>query len=117
MRRVKIYSTLVGRSNAWKRNMPKETQVEFGSAATLSYVRDLVVEQFGERALVIVNEKTLESDKLTYPEFYSAGWFVSEGEDPLELVVVDHGKTMEAATNAMMESVKLVNWDLLAARI
>ncbi|KKM60734.1 hypothetical protein LCGC14_1538810, partial [marine sediment metagenome] len=48
---------------------------------------------------------------------YSAGWFVSEGEDPLELVVVDHGKTMEAATNAMMESVKLVNWDLLAARI
>lgn len=117
MRRVKLHFTLVGYSNAWKKNMPKDVQSEFGNHDTLSCVRDIVAEQFGNRALFIVNEKMLDNNRRAYPEFYSAGWFVSEDEHPLELVVVDHGSTMEAATMAMMESVKVVDWNSFAVEI
>lgn len=117
MRRVKLHFTFVGKSNEWNRNMAKDIRSEFDNSETLSFVKDTVVAQFGDRALMIVNEKSLEGDKSSYPEFYSAGWFVSEGEDPTELVVVDHGSTMEAATKAMMESIKVVDWDSLSARI
>lgn len=117
MLKVKLFFTLVGKSNAWSRNMAKDIRSEFGNADTLSYVRDTVAGQFGDRALVVVNEKSLENSKSNYPEFYSAGWFVSQGDNPMELVVVDHGNTMEAATKAMMESVKVIDWNSFSARV
>ena len=115
--RVKLSFTLVGKSKEWDRNIPKNIPVEFTNADTLSFVRDTVADQFGDRALVIVNEHLLQDDSRPYPEYYSAGWFISEGDEQFELVVVDHGNTMEAATKAMMESVKVVDWDSFAARI
>jgi hypothetical protein len=116
MRKVKLHFTLIGKSYEWKRNLPKSVQSEFGDIDTLSFVRDTVIGQFGDRALVIVNEKAL-NNKPAYPNFYSAGWFISEDENPSELVVVDHGNTMEAATKAMIESVRVIDWDSLSARI
>ena len=116
--RVKLHLTLVGKSNSWKRNMPKGmSPAEFTNEDTLSFVRDTVADQFGDRALFIVNEHLLSEEARVYPEYYAAGWFVSEDGERTELVVVDHGSTMEAATKAMMESVKVIDWDSFSARI
>jgi len=115
--RVKLHFTLVGKSKAWARNLPKGANVEVTNEDTLSYVRDTVADQFGDRALVIVNEHRLQDNSRTYPEYYAAGWFVSEDGERSELVIVDHGSTMEAATNAMMESVKVTDWPSLSAKI
>ncbi len=115
--KVKLSFTLVGKSNIWKRNIPKGVQLESSNADTLAFVRDTVVDQFGGRALVIVNEHRLVNDAYPYPEYYAAGWFISEGDEQYELVVVDHGDTMEAATKAMMNSVKVVDWNNFSMRI
>jgi len=115
--RVKLHFTLVGRSEIWKRNMPKGMPMEFTNEDTLSFVRDIVADQFGDRALVVINEHLLRDNSRTYPEYYAAGWFISEDDEQSELVVIDHGSTMDAATKAMLESVKVVDWNSVSARI
>lgn len=115
--KVKLNFILVGKSISWKRNMTREKQIEFRNSATLSFVRDTVINQFGNRALVIINESVLESNTIIYPKFYSAGWFISEGDDSRELVVIDHGNTMEAANKAVIESVKVIDWQSCSRKI
>lgn len=109
--KVRLHFTLVGKSNEWKRNMPKGVEAEFTNNDTLSFVRDTVSGQFGSRALVIVNEQLLSNDMRPYPEFYAAGWFVSEENPERELVLVEHGDSMEAANKAMMDSVSTIDWE------
>ena len=116
-RKVKIDLILVGRSY---RNI-KELG-EFNNLDFLYTVQDQVGEQFGRRALYMVDE-TLILNKSNYPEFYAAGWFTSD--QPVvdtdgkgsELVVVAHGDTMDSARSAMMKAVEYVSWDELAANI
>lgn len=110
MLKVQLYFTLVGKSSMWERGLSKETIDKATNEDRLDIVRDIVSAQFGDRKITIMNEQRLKIKGLPYPGFYSAGWFVSQGDDALELVVVDHGKTMEAATKAMLESVKTIDW-------
>jgi len=112
MRKVKLHFTLVGKSFEWKRNMPKGAKIEFTNADNFEFVRDMVKDYFGDRALVMTNEHTLKNDVIPYPKYYSAGWFISEDEQrPSELVMVAHGETMADANKAMMDSIKSIDWD------
>lgn len=115
--KVRLYFTLVGKSNEWKRASRPNLDLDFTNASTLDFVRDRVASQFGERALVIVNDNLLKNDARVYPEYYAAGWFISEEDNPRELVVVDHGSSMEEANRAMMKSVSMVDWDSHSVRI
>lgn len=115
MQKVKLLFTLIGKSDSWQRKMTPEKIVECKNSDTLSYVCDVVSQQFGNRALVVVNQNRLEYG--TYPTYYSAGWFISEGDNASELVVIDHGDTMKDATNSMFESIRNMNWNELAMPI
>ena len=117
MQKVQLRLTLVGKSNAWERGLSKDTIAQFTNEYRLSVVRDTVIGYFGDRALMIANESRLENNIATYPEFYSAGWFTSQDNEMSELVVVGHGSTMEASTKAMMETVKLVDWEQCSVKI
>lgn len=117
MLKVQLYFTLVGRSASFERKLSSEMIAQFTNEYRLDVVRGIVAEQFGNRAIVIMNEDRLKAKVPVYPEFYSAGWFVSQGDDELELIIVEHGRTMESATRAMMESVKAVDWSERAAKV
>lgn len=117
MRKVQLYFTLVGKSNAWERGLQKDEIARFTNKYRVEMIRDIVSNQFGNRAIIITNEDRLKNSISTYPKFYSAGWFVSQDDDESELVVVGHANTMEAATKTMLEAVKLVDWDEFSARI
>lgn len=115
--RVRLNLTLVGKADMWKRNIPKGTQLEDSNKDTLLFVKNTVADQFGDRAIVVVDEHSLSNDIYLYPKYYAAGWFVSEGDEPTELVVVDHGENMELAVKAMLNSVTTIDWDNLSVRV
>ncbi len=98
--------TLVGRTRRAK-EVDLSTNEE-----KLEKVLGLVRGQFGERPMVVVGEERLTGELSKYPEFYIAGWFLSAEKDAndkiQELVVVDHGSTMELARKALMNNIKLV---------
>lgn len=104
MVKVELQFSLVGVSEIYKRELDGE---ETTAKDTLSYVHKTIVDQFGDRALIIANENELKSSGV-YPKNYAAGWFLYNGA---ELVVVDHGNTMKTAYNNMIESAKKVDWD------
>ena len=108
--KVKLHFMLVGKSDSWKRQIPKSHVVDWTNFDTFSSIRDTVVDHFGNRALYIPNEEVLQSPNTSYPPFYSAGWFISDDENPSELVVVGHGRTMKDANNNTMELLKL-HWN------
>jgi hypothetical protein len=115
--RVRLNLTLVGRADMWKRNIPKGTQFEDSNKNTLLFVKNIVADQFGDRAITIIDENNLSDDIYSYPKYYAAGWFVSEGDNPTELVVVDHGESMELAVKAMLSSVTTIDWNSLSIGI
>jgi len=117
MLKVQLHFMLVGKSNAFERKLPAELIAQFTNDYRFSVVRDIVTNQFGDRAVIIPNEDKLKKNFGVYPKFYSAGWFISQGDNESELIMVEHGNTMEAATKAMLESVKMVNWSELATKI
>lgn len=117
-RKVTINLTLVGRTY---RNA-KELE-EFSKLEIFLGIQEQIKDQFGERAILMSDEDSVTFGKSKYPEFYAAGWFISdqptldnEGAGS-ELVVVAHGNSMEVAKEAMMKSVAYANWDELAANI
>lgn len=113
-RSVRLTFTLVGKC----KDMPlKHIPAEWRNADTLDLVRSRVIAQFGDRALHIIDEDKLGSDNAIYPKFYAAGWFQSTTEPLTELVVVDHGNTMEAAQKALLSSVVNVPWDMVCANV
>ncbi len=118
MLKVKLHFMLVGNSYEWKRNLPQDTRLEWTNADNFEFISDTVGDYFGKRALVMVNEEYLKRNTTVYPKFYSAGWFVSEdAENQSEIVVVGHGESMVEANRSMMDSVRLLNWTELSARI
>ncbi|KKK81597.1 hypothetical protein LCGC14_2811830 [marine sediment metagenome] len=118
MRKVKLHFTLVGNSYEWGRSIPKNVRLEWTNADNLEFVSDTVGDYFGKRALVIINEEILKNNAITYPKFYSAGWFISEdADDQSELVVVGHGENMAEANKSMIDSVSSLDWNTLSARI
>jgi len=111
---VKLAFTLIGKC----KDMPaKHIPAEWRNSDTLNLVKQRVTDQFGARALHIINEDMLGNDNAIYPKFYAAGWFHSMGNPMTELVVVDHGNTMEAAQNALLQSVTSVPWDMVCAYV
>ena len=76
----------------------------------LQKVTEIVQEQFGNRPTIIVGQEKLANELLAYPEFYAAGWFRSAVVDhdgrTQELVIVDHGSTMEEARKSMLRNIK-----------
>lgn len=111
---VRLTFTLVGKT----KDVPaKHLPAEWKNSDTLDLVRSRVVAQFGDRALYIVDEDKLGNDNAIYPKFYAAGWFQSADEPLTELVVVDHGNTMEAAQKALLSSVVNVPWDVVCANV
>ena len=106
MDNVKVvrHFTLVGRSQAFTRGLPKHIADEIKNSDMLNSVKGQVIEQFGDRALLIVDEDRLNMNIGPYPEFYSAGWFVdTDGKN--ELTVLAHGRSMEAATSLVTDTV------------
>lgn len=76
---------------------------------------DQVYDQFGQRNVVVVNEKNLLEERAPFPKFYSAGWFVSEtrvkentcGSD---LIVIACGDTMRSAKSKMLKNLVNMDW-------
>lgn len=117
-RKVKMDFILVGRSY---RNS-KELE-EFNSIDFLYHVQNQIKSHFGYRAVYISDEIRVSMNNLKYPEFYAAGWFISD--QPIadtqgkgsELVIVSHGDSMKSAKNSMIKTVEYVKWDELAINI
>lgn len=116
-RKVKISLTLVGKSRYGSDNFKDLSNEEI-----LLMIENQITEQFGARPIFVHNRKKVSSD-FQYPEFYAAGWFVSD--DPIsntngvgsELVVVAHGENMKSAKSSMMQAISTVDWDKLAKNI
>lgn len=117
MRKVKLCFTLVGKTNAWERGLSSDIIGQISNEDRLFIVRKMVADRFGDRALIILNEQDLASNLSHYPEFFSAGWFISEDDGVSEMVVVEHADSMEAASDAMIEAVKLLDWDQFAVSV
>jgi hypothetical protein len=63
-----------------------------------------------------VNEKFLINNNITYPNCYSAGWFLDDKCES-ELVVLAHGENMRDANQSVIEYIKTVNWRSLSVKI
>ena len=109
MNTVGLHFTLAGKTDGWKRQVPKEQQLERVNEQADSYVRRTVESYFGDRS--DVEARNVLSETSTYPLFYAAGWFFSQETHSREMVVVGHGSTMDLACKAMMDCVKSVDWD------
>ena len=116
MRKIALHFTLVGKSNSWERGLSIDTIHQHANKDRLAIVKKMVADQFGERALVVANEKALSNILANYPGYFAAGWFISEDAED-ELVMVGHGDSMEAANLSMMEAIKNVDWDQMAVKI
>lgn len=115
MKRVRLNFTLVGKSNIWERRLTKEKIAMYDNSARLDFVKHSVYDSFGiDRPVVIANEDKL-INCLSYPEFYSAGWFTNEDNNVLsELVVIGHGEDFKSATDSMLGYIQSINWDDVA---
>lgn len=114
-RKVSVNFTLVGKSR------PKESEL---SNTELYYlVESKITEQFGNRPVLIQNEEALTSELRRFPDYYAAGWFVSNS--PItgtsgagsELLVVAYGSSMISAQAMMMDAVSNSDWDSLAKNV
>lgn len=111
---VKMPFVLVGKS----RDIPvSQLPDNWKNSDTLELVKKRVAFHFGDRATYVVNQDRLESDHRVYPEFYAAGWFYTAEAPYSELVVIEHGSTMEAARKALLHSMSDVPWDLVCANV
>ena len=110
MTKVKLHFTLVGNSKAWQKIIANGASINWTNKDTFNYVVDTVADYFGNRSMIIANEKLLTEDAINYPKFYSAGWFISE-DNTRELVVIGHGDTMDSANKLMMDSIKAADWE------
>jgi len=114
--KVKLHFTLVGKTDQWKKYI-KSNRDGFTNADNLDYVKGMVNDQFGERPLFIASENMLIDAAITYPKYFSAGWFVSEDNLRTELVIIGHGENMSVANKTMMDAIKTIDWTKLSAKI
>lgn len=119
MRKVMLKFKLVGKSFNSKRKIDRQN---ISAKTSLDDIKLMVGFHFGDRPIVVIDENTMTNDTTEFPEFYSAGWFVSNkpvrsGTTPSELVVVAAGNTMQAASFNLMEAVSHVDWENYADNV
>jgi len=117
-RKVRINLILVGKT------IPDYKPLkELSNQEVFYWVESQVLSQFGKQRPVYVSDEDRLFGPQRYPNFYAAGWFISD--DPIkdtegngsELVVVTHGESMKAAQTSMMIAVGNSDWDDLAKNI
>jgi len=117
-RQVRLHFSLAGRAHS------PFLSDDFGNADILESVTDQIKYHFGvSRPFYIFDREIVTLKNRLYPDFYVAGWFVSDL--PLthttgpgsELVVVAHGDSMAAARASMMVAIENSNWESLAKNI
>lgn len=116
MIKVKLQFTLVGRTDEWKKYIKQDSNIDWRNSDTLDYVKGIINKQFGNRPIVFVNKKNLVNDSMSYPKYFSAGWFIGE-DNGKELVIVAHGESFEKANKLLMYHVKTIDWENLAKNI
>lgn len=116
MRQVRLNFSLVGKTKQFLNQFPKAEVDNVPNDVILDMVKEQVGFHFGNRSYVVHNQTTLELGS-KYPEYYAAGWFVSEGSPGhgTDLVVIAHGENMKSAQQAVMDAVRLTDWDSLAS--
>lgn len=117
-RKVSLGLVLVGHSA----NRQKVQDVDWTNKEKLEFVKSMVADHFTDKAIYVPDEQRLNMGIGKYPEFYSAGQFIStdgvgDTTGSSVLVVVGHGESMELANKSMMDSVRSVSWDNHAANI
>ncbi|MFA5024209.1 MAG: hypothetical protein WC523_04595 [Patescibacteria group bacterium] len=117
MIKVKLYFTLTGKTDEWRQYISPDIRVGWRNSNTLDYVKDIITKQFGQRPTSYINEKNLANDSVPYPRYFSAGWFISDGDETKELVVVTHGESMEKANKLLMHHIKTIDWDNLSKEV
>lgn len=116
MKQVRLNFSLVGKTNQFLKQFPKTEIDNVLNEVVLDMVKEQVNFHFGNRACFVHDQATLElSGK--YPEYYAAGWFVSEDSPGhgTDLVVIGHGESMKSAQQAVMDAVRSTDWDSLAS--
>lgn len=109
MKRVKLHFTLVGKTDEWRRGHNLQ---EWTNRDSFDLVKDTVISHFGSgRPMLMINEDSLRSSGSAYPEYYAAGWFITEDKPLSELVVVAHGDSMASAKKFLLDAVNMVDWD------
>jgi hypothetical protein len=117
-RKVKINATLIGRSR-----FGYDGFKDLSNEQILFMIEDQIKDQFGKRPLFISDKDNVTFETREYPQFYAAGWLVSDspiletGGKGSELVVVAHGEDMGSAKSAMIRAVSMIKWDDLAKNI
>ena len=110
VRKVHLNFTLVGKTRDGVTLVPSD----WGNKGWLENVTRIVAGRFGERALFVADEARILHNSRAYPDFYAAGWFISneavESGNGSELVVIAHGSSMARAHEAMMTEVKNIDW-------
>ena len=117
MRKVKLAFTLIGRTDEYSRHIDRDSIGTTTNNDVVDYIRKTVVEYFGDRAINLLQQKTTRDETVTIPKYYAAGWLVSDGENPSELVVINYGTTFEDASKKMLDAVRNTDWDKLSVRI
>ena len=116
MHKVNLNFRLAGKTDGWKKIMSYNSAIDWSNAVILDFVKAIISEQFGDRALVVVDESKI-LNSIGYPDFFSAGWFTSASHPMSELVLVAHGDNMAAAGKSMLDSVRDVDWDSVSVRV
>jgi len=89
----------------------------------LDLVKKEVRQQYGNRPTFVINTSSILSNVNRYPNYYAAVWLTStepvSGEDGVgsELVIIEHGSTMEFARKSLLDVIENIEWDDLAATI
>ena len=117
-RKVQINSTLVAKTYD-----SFDKIKDFSNESVLYLVESQVNFHFGKRPLFISDKELVLIERRKYPQFYAAGWFVSNkptddsNKSGSELVVIAHGEDMKSAKEAMIRAAENSDWNNLAANI
>jgi len=110
---------------AMRYNSLKIAEMEFKEGVLPISINRPVPQKRKDKLTAIKEEAVSDAEivlrKSIYPEFYAAGWFVSnrpvEAGAGSELVVVAHGDSIEEAQREVMRAVEKANWNYLARDI
>lgn len=119
MHKVVLQFKLSGKTLNSKKKKDKEN---FTAKNAVDIIIDAVDFQFGDRPMLLLNEKQINSDNSDIPECYTAGWFISdqsidETNTQSELVVIATGNTMASASKNMLSGITSVDWNNYARNV
>ena len=114
MIKVRLHFTLTGKTTEWKQYIKKDASINWCNADTLDYVNGIITKQFGTRPTMYINEKNLVNDAMPYPNYFAAGWFISDSGESRELVVIAHADSMDKANKLLMHHIKTIDWEKLS---